>query len=214
MINTRNDPVSIAKAQVDKWFGQLSLGHVFIARDKRVFRLTLGELEHMREDAESQAIRLQLRMRTRTYFAVGIVVATFILASEIASRFATPWNTIIKNFGFAIYTSHGVWIFYEAYRLDRDIKAIRDRLTDKLSSRVPLPGGLTDQMTRSNPFQAILIGCVLTLVAVYALTELLAHHGIDLVSMIPMWIYVGIVPVAWVLYFLAQHFDRKRGVGS
>lgn len=214
MINTSNDPAAIAKAQVDTWFGQHNLGQVFIARDKRVFRLGPGELERLRDDAEAEVTKLQLQMRFRVYLAIGLVVAAFIGFQIMANSFAPPLDKIIENAGYAIYSAHGFWIFYEAYLYEAKVKAVRDAIATSMAGRVPLPNGLTEQMTRANPFKIAMVVITLGLVALYLAAETLAHRGFDLISAIPMWAYFGIVPLTWGLYLLAHFLDRKRGVGS
>ncbi len=214
MINWRNDPVSVVRAHVDKWFGTTSLGPAFIARDGRVFRVSEEEVTRMRADSEHAVLALHTRMTNRAYLAVAIMVATFVGATTLASGLAAPCNTIVKTLGYAIYSSHGVWIFYEAYRYDRDVKAARDALADQFAARVPLPAGLTGRMSRPNPFQGVLTSLVLVLVGLNFGAEFLAHRDIDLIRLIPAWAYLGIVPLAWGLYFLANAFDRSRGVGS
>jgi hypothetical protein len=214
MINLKNDPASIAKAQVDKWFGRNALGPVFLTRDSRAYRLSAEELARLRDDAQAEVTAGQLRMRSRTYLAMFLVVIVFVGMTMLAAKFAAPWNGIIKATGYGIYSAHGVWILYEAFKYDREVKAVRDRIAASLSTRVPLPAAMTEQLTRTNPFQALMVGCFAVLLITYFAIEQLAHHGIDLISMIPAWVYLGVVPLVWGLYFLAHLFDRRRGVGS
>jgi hypothetical protein len=214
MINLKNDPASIAKAQVDKWFGTTAQGPVFLTRDARAYRLSADELNRLRDDAEAEVTSGQIRMRFRTYLALFLVVITFVGMTMLAAKVAAPWDGIIKATGYGLYAAHGVWILYEAFKYDREVKAVRDKIAAALTTRVPLPASMTEQMTRTNPFQVIMVTCVALLLVVYFLAENLAHRGIDIISMIPAWAYLGFVPLVWGLYFLAHVFDRRRGVGS
>jgi hypothetical protein len=214
MINWRNDPASIVRAQVDKWFGTTSLGPAFITRDGGVFRVSKEELTRMRAEGEHDVLILQTRMTNRAHIAIGVVVATLVVTTTFSKELIAPWGTIIKALGYAIYSCHGIWMFYEAYRYDREVKAVRDTIGGRFEGKVPLPAGLTGSMLKANPFQLLLTALVLMLVGLVSGAELLAHRDIDLITLIPDWAYLGIVPFAWGLYFLAHIFDRSRGVGS
>ncbi len=214
MFAQRSDHASVAKAQVDKWFGQATVGPVFLARDKAVYRLSPEEVERLREDAIADVIILQMRMRTRTYVAIFLVIFLFIALSSWSRGLDAPWNEIVNRTGYAIYSAHGVWIFYEAYKIDRAVKAVRDRIASSLKGRVPLPEMITEHLTRTNPFTILLTGIVIFFVALSVVAEMLAHRGIDLITILPPWMLFAVLPVAWGLYFLGKHFDRSRGVGS
>ena len=214
MVNFRDDPASVAKAQVEKWFGKTTLGPAFLTRDSRVFRLSPDETTRLREAAEAEVADLQMRMRRRTYLAVFIAIVVFMGMTSLSAKMAAPWHDVVKDAGFAIYAAHGLWILYESFQYDREVKSVRDGIAAAMAGRVPLPEMLTEQMTRGNPFQALLIGVVSLLFALYFVAELSAHRGVELIEMVPSWIYFGFLPLVSGLFFLGQYFDRNRGVGS
>lgn len=214
MFNTRNDPASVAKAQVDTWFGRTDLGGVFLARDGRAFRIGNEEAERLRDRAECDVLALQLRMRQRAYIAIFLIVILFVAITGAASRFSPPWDEVVRNIGYAIYSAHGVWIFYEAYRYDREVKAARDGIAASMASRVPLPAAFSARLVKANPFRLLTTGSMILLAGFYVAAEFMAHRDVDLIGLIPPVLYIVIVPVVWGLYYLAHLFDRNRGVGS
>jgi hypothetical protein len=209
----RSDPVSVSKAQASKWFARASVGPVFLSRDGRAFRLSETEAETVRGEAEARLITLHQRMTTRTYIMVFAFVASIIGFTTLSAKLPESLQDGAKSISWFIYSLHGVWIMYEAFAHQRAVNDVRDNLGKSLGNRAPLPENMVEKLTRGNPFQSLVIGIVLGVFVVAMAADQLAHHGFDIIERIPMEAYLAIVPITWIAAFLANRYDRKRGVG-
>jgi hypothetical protein len=196
------------RAAVDRWFAPSPLGTMFDAGDRRMLPMPIDAVQPWRDEAYAIIDTFIVESRPPSQWAmVGIIlVFTCVLLA------LKPWLGLEGGqIGVIVMGGLGLWHVGDVHRLwryRRDLKALRARIAASLASRAPMPAELANRYRRGNRWRTMLQIWVSSLVAI----ALLATHFVppDAVPPLAILIGLGVVVIAWLLYFLSRRIDLAQ----
>jgi len=197
-------------ASVARWFSPSPLGLLFHGKDGTARPIATEKAEARRADAERVIDAYLDEMPGQGPLFLGMILGATILAwcvADLLSGFGASTTGAIP-IGFAIGAAGAHVIeLHSLYRLRQKLAAIRDAISDDLRATAPVSAAIGERYRRTNPFQTALV----VLVSVIGVFGMLAMHDEWFLTAIPMWLYIAVVPVAWLLFALSKHRDATSG---
>lgn len=197
-------------AAVARWFSPSPLGLLFHGKDGTARPIATEKAEDRRAEAERVIDDFLEGMPAQGPLFIGMILGATILAwcvADLLSGFgASTTGAIPIGFGIGAAGAHAIEI-YGVYLLRQKLAAIRNAISDDLRATAPVPAAIGERYRRTNPFQTALV----VLVSVIGMFGMLAMHDEWFITAIPMWLYIAVLPVAWLLFALSKHRDATSG---
>jgi hypothetical protein len=195
-------------AAIARWFAPSPVGLLYYGTDGTARPIAADRAEHHRAEAE-RAVETYLQdLPAQGPLFLGLIFAAIIIAWCIADLFGlSKTGAIPAGFGVGAAGAHLVELTH-LFAMRGKLRAIRAAISAELRATAPVPGTIAAQFRRRNPFKIALEALVL----VIGIFAMLAMHDEWLLTAIPMWIYIAVVPLAWLLFALMKYRDAKSGV--
>jgi hypothetical protein len=195
-------------AAIARWFSPSPLGLLFFAADGTARPIAPDRAEEHRADAERVVDAYLERLPDQGPLFLGMIFAAIIIAWCIADLFGlSKTGAIPAGFGIGAAAAHAVELGY-LFTMRGALRIIRAAIAAELRATAPVPGAIAAQFRRRNPFKTALE----LLMAAIGVFAMLAMHDEWFLTAIPMWSYVAVVPIAWLLFALMKYRDAKSGV--
>ena len=195
-------------AAVARWFSPSPLGLLFHGSDGTARPIATDRAEARRAEAE-RAIDTYLEgLPAQGPLFMGMILAAIVIAWCVADLLGLSKSGAIPA-GFAI--GAGAAHAYELshlFAMRAKLRDIRAAIADDLRATAPVPATIAERYRRRNPFKIALE----VLVAAIAIFALVAMHDEGLMLAVPAWLYLAVVPLAWILFALSKHRDATSGV--